>query len=375
MTIVAPGITLLVEGNCTMANIEERTAKDGETSYRVLIRLKGHPAVSATFKGKTKAKKWASDTESAIRDGRYFKTSEAARHTFAEMIDRYLADVMPRKSERQQQLQTVQLGWWKDELGPITLDKLTPAVIVEKRDLLARKPVPGFETDGETPRMRSAGSVNRHLAALGHVLTIAVNEWAWLDDSPMRKVSKLKEARGRVRFLSDDERKKLLQTCKESKDSHLYPLVVVALSTGARQGELLGLHWSEVELERGVVVFLDTKNGERRAAPLAGHALDQVKELTKVRRIDDDRVFPMTPGGLRWFFEKAVKSASIEDFRFHDLRHSAASYLAMNGATLAEIAEVLGHKTLAMVKRYSHLTEQHTSKVVSKMNAAIFGGE
>jgi len=357
-----------------MANIEKRTSQDGTTSHRVLIRLKGHPSVSATFKRLTDAKIWASKTETEIREGRYFKTSEAAKHTFAEMIDRYTKDVMPRKSEGHQALQAAQLKRWKDELGTLTLDKLSPAVIVEKRDKLAGTPVPGFESDGETPRKRSGASVNRHLAALSHVLMTAVNEWEWLDDSPMRKVAKLKETRGRVRFLSDDERRSFLAVCKESKSPHLYPLVVLALSTGARRAELLGLRWSEVDTDRGSIVFLDTKNGERRAAPLTGHALDQVKGLAKVRQIADDRVFPMTPSSLRWFFEKAVKSASLNDFHYHDLRHSAASYLAMNGATLAEIAEVLGHKTLDMVKRYSHLTEQHTSTVVSKMNEAIFGG-
>jgi integrase len=105
-------------------------------------------------------------------------------------------------------------------------------------------------------------------------------------------------------------------------------------------------------------------------------ALEEMVRLSKVRRIDSDLVFPHVDGTrpflLRGPWEGAVKEAKIEDFRFHDLRHSAASYLAMNGATLAEIAEILGHKTLQMVKRYSHLTEQHTSQVVSRMNAAIF---
>ena len=108
--------------------------------------------------------------------------------------------------------------------------------------------------------------------------------------------------------------------------------------------------------------------------PIAGLAYEELKKLSSVRRIDDDRVFPLTPDQVRWHFSSALKKAEIEDFRFHDLRHSAASYLAMNGATLAEIAEVLGHKTLQMVKRYAHLTEQHTSKVVERMNKKIFGG-
>lgn len=375
LTIVEVLCIVEEEGKLIMASIEKRTTSEGQITYRVKIRLKGCPTVSASFSRKTDAKKWATDTEAEIRAGRYFKTAEAARHTFGEMIDRYLKNVMPRKSEKQRAFQTAQLEWWKAELGSITLDKLTPVIIVEKRDLLARTPVPGFEADGTTPRKRSGASVNRHLAALSHVLTVAVNEWGLLDDNPMRKVSKLKESRGRVRFLSDDERQRLLAACADSKSPYLYTLVVVALSTGARRGELLGLKWGDVDMERGTVVFLDTKNGERRSAPLAGLALEQIRELSKVRRIDDDRVFPISVSSLRWYFGKAVKEAAIDDFRYHDLRHSAASYLAMNGATLAEIAEVLGHKTLSMVKRYSHLTEAHTAGVVARMNTAIFGGK
>ena len=110
--------------------------------------------------------------------------------------------------------------------------------------------------------------------------------------------------------------------------------------------------------------------------PLAGHALELMKQRSKVRLLNSQLVFPgknlKTPVDLRTPFETALKRAGIEDFRWHDLRHSCASYLAMNGASLAEIAEILGHKTLQMVKRYAHLSDAHTSKVVARMNEAIF---
>ena len=137
-----------------------------------------------------------------------------------------------------------------------------------------------------------------------------------------------------------------------------------------------GIVWSDVDFQMGLIRLENTKNNERRSVPLTGLALDIVRDLASVRRIDTDLVFPIKGGrqGLRIPWEAALKKAEIEDFRFHDLRHTAASYLAMNGATLAEIAEILGHKTLQMVKRYAHLTEQHTSKVVTRMTESIFGG-
>ena len=200
-----------------------------------------------------------------------------------------------------------------------------------------------------------------------------------MEDSPMRKVTKPREPRGRVRFLSDEERIRLLESCKESSSPYLYPVVVLALSTGMRSGEIMGLTWDNVDLNRGRAILHETKNGERRAVALKGHALELLKELGKVRRIDSNLLFPAKetkttkPIDLRKPWEAAVQKTELHDFRFHDLRHSAASYLAMNGASLAEIAEVLGHKTLQMVKRYAHLSEGHTARVVESMNQKIFG--
>jgi integrase len=149
-----------------------------------------------------------------------------------------------------------------------------------------------------------------------------------------------------------------------------------------RRGEIMNLTWDRVDLHRRAITLRpeDTKSQERRSAPIVGHAHEVLKELSKVRRIDTHLVFPAPVDGrtepkpidITSAWERALKKAGIEDFRFHDLRHTAASYLAMNGATLAEIAEVLGHKTLQMVKRYAHLTESHTSKVVERMNRAVF---
>jgi len=352
-----------------MANIEKRTDQNGAISYRVKVRLKGYPTQSATFDRLTDAKKWAASTESAIREGRHFKTAEAKKHTLAELVDRYIKDVLPSKKDRAKQ--EAQLIWWKDQLGVYMLADITPALLVEARDKLAATP-------NSKGVMRGNATVVRYMAALGHALTIAVREWQWLDDSPMRKVSKPKEPKGRVRFLSDDERARLLKACRESANPLLYTVVVLALATGARKGEIMGLTWDDVSLKRGTATLTDTKNGETRTAHLTGHALELVKELSKVRRINTPLLFPsannpMKPADFRFHWEIALKVAEIENFHFHDLRHTCASYLAMNGASLAEIAEVLGHKTLAMVKRYAHLSDGHVSNVVASMNAKIFG--
>jgi integrase len=194
-------------------------------------------------------------------------------------------------------------------------------------------------------------------------------------------VTKPKEGRGRCRFLSDDERQGLLDACRKSTSPHLYKVVVLALSTGMRRGEVLTLRWPQVDLTRNRVTLLHTKNGDRRAVPLTGLAHQLIAEHARVRRLDTDLVFPGKvkgkpadrPVDLTQPWETARKVAKIEDFRFHDLRHTAASYLAMQGASIVEIAEVLGHRTLQMVRRYAHLSDSHAHGVVSRMNQKYLG--
>lgn len=205
---------------------------------------------------------------------------------------------------------------------------------------------------------------------------MCIGEWLWMETNPARRIRREKEKKGRTRFLSDEERKNLLEKCKEI-DRQLYTLVVLALSTGMRKVEITNLEWKDVDLEKGAIVLHETKNGERRRVPVRGLALEVLKEHGKVRQLDTNLVFTgnLRNHGYRFRpdWAEALKKAKITDFWFHDLRHSFASYLAMNGASLLEIAEVLGHKILVMVKRYSHLAESHTAGVVERMNQKIFG--
>ena len=230
---------------------------------------------------------------------------------------------------------------------------------------------------GPKGKPRSSATTVRYLAALSHVYSVATREWEWVTDNPILKIKKPKEPKGRVRFLSDDERDRLLKACKESDNPILYPVVVLALSTGARKMEIMNLAWEDVDLHRGMAILNETKNDESRSLPITSHALEVLKDLSKKRRLDTNLLFPRADGQkpieLRSAWDKALKVAQVEEFKFHDLRHSAASYFAMNGATLAEIAEILGHKSLVMVKRYAHLSEQHTHSVVDRMNKKIFG--
>jgi integrase len=349
-----------------MATIQRRTWTDQEggqrTSYRVQVRRRGFPPVTATFERKTDADKWAKATEADMDRRRYFPQHEAERHTLADLVDRQLEGVKlnrPGDYARQKVL----LGWWKAKLGDYTLATITAPILSKYRDELQTK-------EGAAP-----GTVNRYLSALSKAFSNAVREWHWIQENPLTRVSKKAEPMGRVRYLSDEERARLLEACRASERKELYLIVLFGLTTGMRRGELLGLRWQDIDLERRVAVLHNTKNGDRRSVPIVPEVAELLREHGKVRRLDNERIFPGEGKGPLWFdaeWYAALKTAQVKDFRFHDLRHTAASYLAMSGATVPELAAVLGHRTLQMVKRYAHLSDQHTGAVIERMTAKYF---
>jgi integrase len=242
-----------------MATIRERLNGDGSKSFHVQIRLKGHTPETASCRRLTDARRWAQQTETAIREGRHFPGAAARQRTLADLIDRYSTTVLPRKRPNTIAVQRVQLAWWRQQLGHLRLAGVTPAVLAEQRDVLLRTFLPG--------------SVNRYLACLSHVFTIACREWQWCQANPLSAVRKPKESSGRVRFLNDEERHGLLHACQHSDNPWLSTIVVLALSTGCRKMELLSLHWADVDLSRGMITLRNTKNGDLRSLPLVGPAL------------------------------------------------------------------------------------------------------
>jgi integrase len=347
-----------------MADIRARIGRSGKVTYQVRVRLTGSRTIVKTFKKLTDARDWARKTEGAVREGQSFPERSVLRRSLGEVIARYEEEILPQYGEKEQIERLGKLAWWKRQLGAERpLFEIGAADICECRARLAR--------EGPRGRPASPSTQNRYLQVLKHVYSKAVREWEWATDNPVVRVQARQEPRGRVRFLSGEERERLLAACKVSPEPRLYPLVVVALGTGARRGELLGLSWRDVDLTRGRAIVQESKNGERRSLTLAGQALDVLGERARLRRVGVDPVFASAHGREAWFPERdwkeVLRKAKVHDFRFHDLRHTFASYLAMSGATLAELAEALGHKTLAMVKRYAHLSEQHTSQVVVRM--------
>jgi integrase len=220
----------------------------------------------------------------------------------------------------------------------------------------------------------SPRTVNIEVQCLKVMLGKAV-KWGYIAATPAKDVRKFKEPPGRVRYLSPDETERLLAACSDK----LRLIVVVALHTGMRRGEVLGLRWEDIDLQQRTIRVTDSKNGEARTVPMTAAVHEVLQQHQQQRSGDCPWVFPSSAAGRRdnvnTAWRTARKRAKLADFRFHDLRHTAASYLAMAGVDLRAIQEILGHKTFAMTLRYSHLSPQHKAKAVLALDRAIPVGE
>ena len=369
-----------------MATIEKRTRKTG-TFYRVRIRVQGLPEIQKSFTRRTDAKIWAEKTQAAIRNGEYRQVSKSAKgYTLANVIERYRDDILPDKAVSTQRAQQSYLKFWEAAIGGYALTYLTPELINDKLKALAKAgDTRRVQSDDKSVKPKSRKTLKLYRDNLAQLLKYA-KQWGWITDDPLQGVNRYAKIKNeRDRYLLDDERKALLDACKSSPNDQLYPVVVFALSTGARKGEILSLTLDDLHLNRDTAVLRNTKNGETRAVAVVHHLHDVLTEqVDKAERLHDELdspsnkrwLFPRSDGqapiDIRKAWENARDAAGIKDFRFHDLRHSTASYLAMSGASQMEIAEVLGHKTLQMVKRYAHLSESHVKGLVTELNKKIF---
>ncbi len=356
-----------------MATIERRENSKGVVSYRAKVRVRGEAPRTKTFLRKTDAQKWANKIESDLGHGVYVATTADRRRTLSELIDKFLVEYLPIKpNNRSADKIQSHLAWWKDQAGYVTLDKLTPATIAGfKSKLSGRKKKNGEPLSGAT--------VNRHLASLSAVTKWAWKELGWLPSNPILSVSKASESTGVIRFLSDGERKALLRVCKASDDANIYCAVMLALATGARYSNIRFLTWADVDLDRWTLLFKTTKNGEARYMPVVGPAQVILQAQFDCDPTGVGFVFKGrsddAPVDLDRAWRKVRKAAELQDFRWHDLRHTTASYMTMNGASLAEVAEALGHRTLVMAKRYSHQTGEHVRGTLDRMAAAYLGDD
>ena len=211
-------------------------------------------------------------------------------------------------------------------------------------------------------------TVNRALAILKSMFNRAI-EWGKIKENPVRRVKMFKENNIRLRFLEKEEITKLLSNCCQ----HLLPIVVIALNTGMRKSEILGLKWRDIDFKRDIAYLHDTKSGEKREIPLNNTAKKTL--ISVLKHPDSPYVFCNKEGepygDIKKSFLSAVKRADIINLHFHDLRHTFASHLVMSGVDLNTVRELLGHHSLEMTLRYSHLSPDHRKRAVDTLDKQI----
>ncbi|MBL8324811.1 MAG: site-specific integrase [Rubrivivax sp.] len=313
----------------------------------------------------------APDLQLPLRDGSI---------PLARLIDAYMAAWTGRDTTR-----TQRLAFWRGALGHVPFGEVNDDDIHAAREQLAQqrgRVYSGRDAEGKVILRAKRGklsgpTLNRYTVALSAVFTWAIRQRIAPRNfaNPVRAVPAFPENPGRVRFLSDEERKRLLAACRASKWERLWLLVMLAITTGARRSELIGLRWRDVDLERRVAYVARTKNGDPKVMPLVPAVLAELQRFAPGAK-PDALVFPARlradhPMAFEDRWRQALKAARVQRFRWHDLRHTCASYLAQHGASLLEVADVLGHKTVRMAARYSHLSAGHRAALVERVMGEI----
>lgn len=360
-----------------MASIQK--LENRSKPWQVRVRRRGQTFIEY-FRTKREADAFAAKVEADFDRWAKILGGELRRHTLADLIDDYIKVWTGKDATL-----PARLGWWKDRFGDRLLAEFNTDTVRAALAILETEPASrGGRKVTALATPRSSATLNRYKAALSAAFKAGIDRgWFGLQVNPFTGIRDRKESGHRFgRCVEEEELPRLLEACDRStvwRDLGLF--VRLALATGARRGELVGLEWRDVDLKGGSILLRETKNGEDRRVPL----LDEVRALltdhAKVRRLDDPRVFPSAkretnpPIDKAW--STAKQEAQVENLRLHDLRHSCGSYLARAGASAFQIAAILGHRSgPGLTARYVHLVAEDSREIMkSALTHAIRPGK
>lgn len=317
-----------------MASIRNRQGK-----WQARIIRKGYAPITKSFLAKQDAERWARQIESDIDKGSYTNSVLADRTTFSEVIQRYIQEVTSKTRGRTEHTYRLK-ALAKHPIAQLRMTALTPLKVAEYRDERAKNIAPA--------------TVIHELAYFSAIINHARREWGISIVNPIPMVKKPQMPQGRNRILSEDELSRLYIALKprvKNGNHWMLPLVKFALETAMRRGEILGLRWEYIDLQKRIAFIPLTKNGESRTVPLSTAAIEILRALPRDLR---GQVFPLTGCQVSAAMERARDKAMLDDWHFHDLRHMAITRLAEKLPNLIELSAVSGHKSLAMLKRYYH---------------------
>ena len=329
-----------------------RIYKRGKSWY-LDFTYKGKRIRRAVGKDRKTAELALKDTEVRIAREEHLGIHENKRVLFEEFAEEYFEYSRVNKAKSSFERDVLSISHLKEAFGGVLLSEISTEQI-EKYKIMRRNEV-------------SPASVNRELACLSHMFTLA-RKWEIISHDPTKSVKKFKEPPGRIRFLTYDEINQLLDNCAP----HLKPIIITALNTGMRKSEILNLEWRSVDLIQKIITMRKSKNNEMRTIPINNTLY---KTLLDIHTTDCKFVFHKDNGspyrGIKNGFNAALRRARISDCTFHDLHHTFASHLAIEGFSLQLIRRLLGHKCFRVTLRYAHLSQESLRSAVMKLNSKI----
>lgn len=319
------------------------TIRPMRDKWQCIIRRKGHPAQSKTFDLRKDAEKWGRQQERLIDAGQWVDRTEAEQTTLGELLKRYSKEISITK--RGADVETTRINaLCRSALAKHSVATITGKTLAHWRD--------------ERLTEVSGSTVTRELQLLGHVFSVAIREWGFgLHSNPVSLIRKPTPNKARDRVLDDTQRQALVTACAQCQSPWVKPVVVFALETAARRGEILALTWRDVDLERRVAK-VSGKTGSR-TIPLSPACVSMLKALP---RSLEGHAFPVTIETLKQAYTRAVARAGIQDFTFHDLRHDALTRLAKLGLNVLELRSISGHTTANMLQRYVSIDSSDLAK-------------
>ena len=304
--------------------------------WQVQIRSKNTAPLSKTFSSKLEAEKWARLTESQIDMGAFVDRSELDTTTFGDLIDRYLIEVTPLKKSKD--VENRRLKALKQQMGFMKLSAIQNKDIAAYRD----RRLNVDECSGST--------VIKDINSISHIFNVAIKDWGYpIAINPAQMIRKPKANKGRDRRLEAGELDLLIDGLELTWG--IQSIVLLALETGMRRSEILSLKWVNIYIEDRYLILPDTKNGDSRAVPLSLKAIEIINALEKPY----EHLFIIKPDAITRAFKRACVRVGLDDLRFHDIRHEATSRFFELGLNTMEVSAITGHKTLTMLKRYTHL--------------------
>jgi len=311
--------------------------------WQARVQRKGKKDLAKSFLNKPDAEKWARSVEIEIDRGTFINTDFAQKTLFKEILQKYLDDVAPNMRSADTQVIRIK-KLMRHTIAEVNMAHLSPKHVADYRD--------------ERLKLNKPNTVIRELAVLSSIINHARREWGLNITNPVTMIRKPSSTQGRDRILNDEELTRLYIQL-EMISPWYKPLVEFALETAMRRGELMSLFWVNINFEKSVAFLPMTKNGQSRSVPLSTKAIVILKSIP---RNIEGRVFPLNKQTVSILFLRATRRAEIENFHFHDLRHMAITRLASVFSNPMELASISGHKSLNMLKRYTHFKAEDLAK-------------